>query len=1055
MSLYLSALSYLSLLAVCNMTVINIGHIFLTASEIPVINMALEDLNKSNILPAGYDFRVFSKLGCAAYHPNMTRINGAVDAIDMYFNNDVSAFFGPACSDECVVVGRMAAAINWNVPVLTYLSSDNALADKTVFSTLARTSVISATFFAQALAKVLVQNGWNKVAYVGSTSTLSMLNRPTVVATLASVGIDVHQMIVNAGATWQDIVKSRAMIALKANARVILVFLDGEMNSSVPFMAAAHSMGYKADPDFVFITFSVTNQQVSRPWDADYDGMSYPYLREAYEGSYILRVDGLDYESISSFRQKLFDTQNFTIPRGDDSLTMPLYDAVMLYGTALNKSLTATGDRNIYMNGSFMFEQMKNVQFDGLTDQVVINDDGERITSYQFVLIPKQVNRIYTLLMEIHASRLRDCDPTVDGNLCYPYNITITESYLPIAWPPAEPKCGYSYERCDTTLFYVLGGVLIFPLIGGVIAYYVAKKRKENLLYLMPWQVPMESVKMLASGTVVSSMISMTSLRNSDMSANSKSVTSSLQQALVFGNTRSSTKQASHDNLNTFVGLTCNNIKNELFFLWKLCIRGSLQDIIANDDLKLDTDFKASFINDIIKGLLYLHNSEIKEHGALRSSNCLVDNHWTVKLSDFGVNRAISDLLKHREIEYADNGVQEPTNYKLLYLSPEHLRTYLSHKKYETSQAGDIYALGIIMHETLYRMEPFSDREDSVEDIIRKIVSLDRTTMRAIRPSFPREPYVHPEAMLIIQQCWSEAADQRPNVRRIKKVIDATLRTSSGTITDHMMKLMEEYAGNLEKIVHERTAMLEETQQQAERLLLQMLPKSVAQDLKQGRHVAPQTYAEATVLFCDIAGFTSLCSTSNPLEIVTFLNGVFSGFDTFIADHSAYKVETIGDAYMVVSGVPVVIGDRHVETIASIAVLMKEFVSDFKVVHRPDLQLQIRTGFHSGPVAAGVVGLAAPRYCLFGDTVNMASRMESNSETGRIHISSTSYNLLNSSSSNEFDMERRGYIEIKGKGQQLTYWLNGRSEDVIHDTTVKKIHHRTIVPKRIKQNYMS
>jgi serine/threonine protein kinase len=151
------------------------------------------------------------------------------------------------------------------------------------------------------------------------------------------------------------------------------------------------------------------------------------------------------------------------------------------------------------------------------------------------------------------------------------------------------------------------------------------------------------------------------------------------------------TKQASHDNLNTFVGLTHNNIKNEFLLLWKLCTRGSLQDIIANDDLKLDMDFKASFINDIIKvftvwryfdwyilritfqGMLFLHGSEVKEHGALRSSNCLVDNHWTVKLTDFGINRTITDLFKHRDIQYTEDGVQEPTSYSKQISAPKSL----------------------------------------------------------------------------------------------------------------------------------------------------------------------------------------------------------------------------------------------------------------------------------------------------------------------------------------------------------------------------------------------
>uniref|UniRef100_A0A0M3K2S1 Guanylate cyclase domain-containing protein n=1 Tax=Anisakis simplex TaxID=6269 RepID=A0A0M3K2S1_ANISI len=198
--------------------------------------------------------------------------------------------------------------------------------------------------------------------------------------------------------------------------------------------------------------------------------------------------------------------------------------------------------------------------------------------------------------------------------------------------------------------------------------------------------------------------------------------------------------------------------------------------------------------------------------------------------------------------------------------------------------------------------------------------------------------------------------------------------------------------------------------------------------LKVGRAVLPQLYECATILFSDIRGFTRISSTSTPFQIVTFLNDLFSGFDSIIAKHDAFKVETIGDAYMISSGVPNENGNAHVQQIAEVALKMRSFVSNFKLAHRPDEQMMVRIGFHSGAVATGVVGREAPRYCLFGETVNIASRMESTGVANKIQISEQSYNLLHCFFP-VFSMSQRGKQKVDDDGNEvMTYFLEGKQE---------------------------
>ncbi|XP_061171688.1 uncharacterized protein LOC133181164 [Saccostrea echinata] len=191
-----------------------------------------------------------------------------------------------------------------------------------------------------------------------------------------------------------------------------------------------------------------------------------------------------------------------------------------------------------------------------------------------------------------------------------------------------------------------------------------------------------------------------------------------------------------------------------------------------------------------------------------------------------------------------------------------------------------------------------------------------------------------------------------------------------------------------------RTKALNKEKKRTDTLLYQMLPKSVAERLKNNEIIEAEHYSEATIFFSDIVGFTKIAASSSPYQVVDMLNSLYMCFDQRIELYDVYKVETIGDAYMVVSGVPRKNGQRHAAEIGIMALDLVRTVKDLEIPHVPGMTFSLRTGCHTGPVVAGVVGTKMPRYCLFGDTVNTASKMESLGMANKVHISQTTRDIL-------------------------------------------------------------
>ena len=213
--------------------------------------------------------------------------------------------------------------------------------------------------------------------------------------------------------------------------------------------------------------------------------------------------------------------------------------------------------------------------------------------------------------------------------------------------------------------------------------------------------------------------------------------------------------------------------------------------------------------------------------------------------------------------------------------------------------------------------------------------------------------------------------------------------------------------------------MLHVEQMKSEKLMLNILPKPIADRLKRGEKNIAGSYPEVTVLFSDLVGFTKMSAKKTAPELVKLLNDIFSRFDKRAELLGLEKIKTIGDAYMAVGGLPIPRSD-HAEIVADMALGMYQDLADFNQDNQQEIQMRI--GIHSGPVVAGVIGFTKFSYDLWGNTVNTASRMESTSGNGRIQVSAMTHELLKE----HFVLEEREMIECKGLGPMLTSYVNAR-----------------------------
>jgi len=266
----------------------------------------------------------------------------------------------------------------------------------------------------------------------------------------------------------------------------------------------------------------------------------------------------------------------------------------------------------------------------------------------------------------------------------------------------------------------------------------------------------------------------------------------------------------------------------------------------------------------------------------------------------------------------------------------------------------------------------------------------------------------------------------------LKITIDNAIETI--VLRRNNKKLISELQANneqLEQKVLERTGEIEKQRKiieagkaQSDKLLLNILPDEIAEELKRFGRSYARKHEEVSVLFADIVGFTTIAEMLSAEKLVTLLDEVFRAFDNIVEKHDIEKVKTIGDAYMCACGLPIADADNSIKAV-KVALDMQQFMKGFglslRIQNLPDFQ--IRVGVHTGPVVAGVVGIRKFAYDIWGDTVNLASQMEQHSEPGKINISGDTYALVK----NHFNCTHRGKIAAKSKGEVDMYFVEEKT----------------------------
>ncbi|KAG7321608.1 hypothetical protein KOW79_014466 [Hemibagrus wyckioides] len=947
----------------------------------------------------------------------------------VYYEKEADAIVGPGNPGYCNAATLLGK--NWDKAIFSWACINYELDRIQSFPTFARI-LPSPT---RVLYAVLKYFSWANIGIVSSNEDIWVDTASKLASSLRSQGLPIG-IVASIGNNDTEMENTLRNIQNAGEIKVIImcmhsVLIGGE--KQLNFLLKAYDMGLTSG-SYVFIPYDTLL------YSLPYSNISYfailnnTKLRTAYDAVLTVTVAS-DLMSFNQAFNKAKEQQELTVSQ-DAQQVSPLFGTIYNGLYLLAKAMHNTRRAGQWFSGTNLAFYTRNLTFTGFNQNIQIDSQGDGQTNYVILDTDGWGTDLYLCyLVDLGSNMVRYAGRSIH----YPGGSS----------PSADSSCWFNPKTICTggvdVIYVIIVFAIIFIFIIGAIGISLLIRRRiqqlqlvkgpnrilltlEDLSFINP-QLSKRKIT-LEELSDSKSVADEKSMRSAEHSVNSlATATHETSNVAVyegdwvwlkkfekgqFKEVKQSTtkiftkmKDLRNENVNPFLGFFCDC--GMFAVVTEHCSRGSLQDLLRNDDVKLDWMFKSSLLLDLIKGMKYLHHREFP-HGRLKSRNCVVDGRFVLKITDYGFN----ELLESQKAPKEEHSPED-----LFWTAPELLRDPESPRK--GTFKGDVYSFAIILQEVVVRGAPYCMLGLPPEEIIRKVKKPPPMCRPTVAPD--QAPL---ECIQLMKQCWSEQPDRRPAFDEIFDQFKLINKGKKTNIIDSMLRMLEQYSSNLEDLIRERTEELEVEKQRTEKLLAEMLPPSVAEALKTGASVEPEYFDQVTIYFSDIVGFTTISSLSDPIEVVDLLNDLYTLFDAVLCNHDVYKVETIGDAYMVASGLPKRNGNKHAAEIANMSLNILSSVGSFKMRHMPEVPVRIRIGIHSGSCVAGVVGLTMPRYCLFGDTVNTASRMESTGLPYRIHVNISTVKILQSLNEG-YQIEVRGKTELKGKGVEETYWLVGKT----------------------------